>query len=168
MRATVFCILAAALCCGVDCTSLPTGQNDSTNAEVSDTPGNPPANTPMETPVSGCHTGTFMCSNGPDWTACGSWSFEITDMDTIVGSGTITLPGQSAPVALTLTGATDPTADNQEITLSSEGEGGGSMHVENVGPTLEITGDWSLSTGPEALGDEIVGEINGTSCESLP
>jgi hypothetical protein len=88
-------------------------------------------------------------------------------MDTIVGSGTITLPGQTTPILLTLAGATDPTADTQEITLTGNGEGGGSMHVGNVGPTLELSGGWSFSTGPEATGDEIVGEITGTSCQSL-
>jgi hypothetical protein len=132
-----------------------------------DNQNNPPVDSQTNVTTTGCHSGTFMCSNGPDWSPCGTWQFDVTEAESLVGTGTITLPGSSAPVNLTLAGAADPTADAQEITLTGDGEGGGTMHVSNVGPTLEVTGDWSFSTGPDVNGDEIVGEITGTSCRSL-
>jgi hypothetical protein len=170
------CLLACGLCCGLNC--LPFTNNDpAQNPQVdSVSPDNttPPTDqnqqgeTPDTSGSAGCHSGTFQCSDGPGWYECGSWSFDINAGDSVVGEGQIHLPGGQAPVAVTLTGVVDPTADSLDITLTTAGDGQGAMHASNVGPTLELTGGWSFTRGPEVGGDEIEGEVAGSSCESLP
>ena len=68
MRITVFCILAAALCCGVDCTNLPWGQSGPPDTQVADNPATQPATDDQNTTTSdsetdgtgsGCYSGTF-------------------------------------------------------------------------------------------------------------
>ena len=176
MRFLTLGLLACGLCCGLDClayTLNDPARNPQVDSESPDSTAPPTDQTQQgETPetngAAGCHSGTFLCSEGPDWYECGSWSFDINAGDSAVGEGQIHLPGGQAPAAVTLTGVVDPTADALEITLTAAGDGHGTMHVSNVGPTLELTGDWSFTRGPEVGGDEIVGQITGTSCKSLP
>ena len=176
MKLMTLCLLACGLCFGLDC--LPFTFNDpAQNPQVdSASPDNtaPPTDQnqqgeiPDTSVAAGCHSGTFRCSEGPDWYTCGSWSFDINDGDSAVGDGQIDLPDGQGPVAVTLTGVVDPTADALEITLTGAGDGYGTMHVGNVGPTLDLTGDWRFTNGPDAGGDDIVGEVSGTSCQPLP
>ncbi len=174
MRTAMFWLPTAALCCGLQC--IPIGQTDGENSNLTGGSGDQstvngesdPSDTQIDGAGAGCHSGTFECSEGPEWSVCGTWQFDVSEADSFVGTGTITLPGDSTPIQLTLSGAADPTAIEQEIALAGAfGEGSGTMHAGNVGPTLEITGDWAFSVGPDAEGDEIVGQIKGISCQSL-
>ncbi len=174
MRSAMFWLVTAALCCGLEC--LPIGQTgggdngltDGSGDQTADPGGGDPGDSQVDGAAAGCHSGTFECSDGPEWHTCGTWRFDATGADSFTGTGTITLPGESTPIQLTLSGAFDPTATELELTLTGVlGEGSGTLHAGHVGPTPEITGDWTFSIGPDADGDEIVGQISGTSCDSL-
>jgi hypothetical protein len=157
-------LLMVGLAAGLSC--LPPSQNPITDDATVDTQGEQvSAATPEGTQ---CHSGTFECADGSVVTACGTWFFDVSEEDAIVGAGEITsgLPG--VPITVRLSGSFDPTNPIIEVILTSAEDGSGEMHLSYVGPTLEIIGNWSFTSGPEPEGVEIGGGAAGASCTVIP
>jgi hypothetical protein len=114
-----------------------------------------------------CHSGTFMCADGPILTECGTWSFDVNQNDAITGSGEVDTGQSPTPVPVMLTGIVDPDVLSVQVILVTETGGNGTMNLQYDGPTLSLVGDWELTDGAEPSGTEVSGEATGESCASL-
>jgi hypothetical protein len=152
-----FCLGAAALILftGVSCLEWPIFDS----LRLGDQPG--------DASPARCHSGILKCADGPVVTDCGTWSFDVNAEDAVTGTGEIATGPSSGPVQFTLSGIIDADALVAQVTLTSSNGGDGTMTLSYVGPTLELTGEWSFTDGPEPSGTEVSGEVTGTSCVSL-
>jgi hypothetical protein len=114
----------------------------------------------------GCHAGKFQCANGPELTECGTWYFDMTDADTVIGFGEITGVA-NGPISVVLSGVIDKGVQSYPIVLTSDAGGSGEITLVYDGPELELGGTWSFTDAPEPEGTLYEGGVVGTSCVDL-